>query len=243
MKFYEKLFQYYDDIFPFNKDTYTFLKEGLKEEDKVLDVACGTGVYSIALQKDSIKACGIDLDENMIKFAEEKAVKAGVYPDFIVTSMLNIELVSDGNLRRIFIIGNSLVHLKSLEEVRTFLNLCYDLIMEGGDLIIRILNYDRIIDEKIEKLPTLDVPLKGISFDRNYRYEDLSHLIEFSSILHVKDQTHEASVYLLPLRKDELIQALDAAGFKELEIYSTFKKDLFTPESMDLIIKAKKKEV
>ncbi len=244
MKFYEMLFRYYDDIFPFNKDTFTFLREGLEENDKVLDVACGTGTYAIALQKEQMKVCGLDLDENMVTLAEEKALEAGVKTDFVVTSMLNLDLVSDGNLKRIFIIGNSLVHLKSLDEVRTFFSLCYELLQDSGDLIIRILNYDRILDEKIHKLPTLEVPLKGITFERNYHFDEGSHIIELSSILQVQDETQEASVYLFPLRKETLLNELDIAGFKDIETYGSFKKEPFTPESKALIVKANKiKEV
>ncbi|NLB21512.1 MAG: class I SAM-dependent methyltransferase [Clostridium sp.] len=242
MKFYEMIFKHYDDIFPYNKETYSFLREGLQDEDKVLDVACGTGTYSIALQKDGMNLCGLDLDENMISLAEEKAEEAFVNPDFVVSSMLNLDLVSDGDLRRIYTIGNALVHLKSLEEIQTFLSLSYELLKDGGDLIIRILNYDRILDNKIDKLPTLEVPLKGITFERNYSFDEASELIEFSSILSVKDQTKEASIYLLPIRKDALLLELSNAGFKEIELYGSFKKEPYTDESTSLVIKAKKVE-
>lgn len=244
LKFYEMLFQYYDAIFPFNKETYGFLREDLKKDDKVLDVACGTGTYSIALQKEDITLCGVDLDENMIALAENKAKEAGVKPDFVVSSMLNLDLVSEGNLRRIFIIGNSLVHLKSRDEVRTFLKLCHELLEDGGDVIVKILNYDRILDEKIHTLPTLEVPLKGIIFERTYNFDEDSDMIEFSSKLQAQGNTEEASVYLLPMRESALLQDLTVTGFKEIEIYGSFKKEPFTSESPTLVIKAKKiKEV
>ncbi len=244
MKFYEMLFKHYDDIFPFNKETYTFLREGLEENDKVLDVACGTGLYAIALKKEKMRVCGLDLDENMVAIAEEKAIEAGVKPDFVVSSMLNLDLVSDGDLKRIFIIGNSLVHLKSLNEVSSFFHLCHELLNDEGDLIIKILNYDRIVNEKIAKLPTLEVPSKGICFERNYHYDEDSDMIEFSSTLHVQGETQEASIHLLPLRKNDLIGELEAAGFKAMEIYSGFSKEPFSAKSMALVVKAKKnKEV
>lgn len=240
MKFLEMIIKHYDDIFPFNKETYSFLREGLLDEDKVLDVACATGTYAIALQKDGMNLCGLDIDDNMIRRAEEKAEEAFVNPDFVVSSMLNLDLVSDGDLRRIYSISNALVQLKSLEEIQTFLSLSFELLKDGGDLIIRIFNYDRILDHKIDKLPSLEVPLKGITYDRNYNFDEDSELIEFTSILNVKDQTKESSIYLFPVRIDLLLEELFHVGFREIEVYGSFKKEPYTEESISLIIKAKK---
>lgn len=240
MKFYEMLVKYYDDIFPVNDETYSFIRQDLIEGDKVLDVACGTGTYTLPLQKEGILAFGVDLEESMIEVAEEKAKKEGIRSDFVVASMLNLDLVSDGDLRRIFIIGNSLVHLKSLDEIRTFLMLSYELLMNGGDLIIQIINYDKILDNGIKSLPTIEVPEKGVTFSRNYFYDLTSHSIEFASKLTVNGEVQESSVYLFPLRKDELIKELENAGFKEIEAYKNFKGEPYEKEAMPLIVKARK---
>lgn len=240
MKFYEMLVKYYDDIFPMNDETYSFIRQDLIEGDKVLDVACGTGTYTLPLQKEGILAFGVDLEESMIEVAEEKAKKEGIRSDFVVASMLNLDLVSDGDLRRIFIIGNSLVHLKSLDEIRTFIMLCYELLMNGGDLIIQIINYDKILDNDIKSLPTIEVPEKGVTFSRYYYYDLTSHSIEFASKLTVNGEVQESSVYLFPLRKDELIKELENAGFKDIETYKNFKGEPYEKEAMPLIVKARK---
>lgn len=238
MKFYEMLVKYYDDIFPLSESTYSFIREGLMEGDKVLDVACGTGTYTIPLQKEGILACGLDLEESMIDLAAEKANKAGIHGDFVVSSMLNLDLVSEGDLRRIFIIGNSLVHLKSLDEIRTFLMLVYDLLSDKGDLIIQVINYDRILDNDIKTLPTIEVPEKGISFRRLYTNDLSSHSIEFSSRLTVEGEDRESSIYLLPLRKDGLLKELENAGFKDIKTYKNFERDPYEKDAISLIIKA-----
>lgn len=234
------LVKYYDDIFPENQNTYSFLREGLVPGDKVLDVACGTGSYTIHLIRDGIAACGLDLEEAMIEKADKKAAREGVSPDFVVSDMLNIELVSDGGLRRIYIIGNSLVHLKYMDEVRAFLKSAYDLLSEEGDLIIQIINYERILSQDIDHLPTIQVPEKGIQFERNYNYDVSSSTIEFASILSTQDESRESSVYLLPLLKDELVTELTKIGFKDIEVYGNFNKDPFTENSIPLVLKAKK---
>jgi SAM-dependent methyltransferase len=240
LKFYEMLVKHYDDVFPMSQDTYGFIREDLKPGDKVLDVACGTGTYTIPLQKEGVLACGLDLEETMIEQAVEKAEEENVSGDFVVSNMLNIDLVSEGDLRRIYIIGNSLVHLKSMDEVRSFLSIAYDLLNDEGDLIIQIINYDRILSLGIDHLPTIEVPGKGITFERNYNYDVSSSTIEFASRLNVLSESKESSVYLLPIRKDDLLKELENVGFKDISVYGNFKKEPFTENSVPLIIKARK---
>lgn len=243
MKFYEMLVKYYDDIFPENQNTYDFLHEDLKPGDNVLDVACGTGNYTIHLIKDGIAACGLDLEDAMIEQADKKAEVEGVTPDFVVSNMLDMDLVSDGDLRRIYIIGNSLVHLKSMEEVRSFLKSAYELLAENGDLIIQIINYERILSMEIDHLPAIEVPEQGIIFERNYNYDVSTNTIEFASKLNVQNESQESSVYLLPVGKEELVNELEKTGFCNIEVYENFSKEPFTENSISLVIKANKNAI
>ena len=241
MRFYEILEKYYDFIFPFQKSTYDFIRDGLNPQDKVLDVACGTGSYTIALRKEGILSCGLDLEESMIRIAEKKAEEQGIQGDFIVSNMLDMDLVHEGGLRRIFIIGNSLVHLNSLNQIKSFITTAINLLNEDGDLVIQIINYDRILKEHIDHLPTIHVPEISLTFERNYTYDVEAHLVDFSSKLTLQGETEEASVLLFPLKSEELVHLLMEAGFEEIHLYGSFKKDPYTDSSLPLIVVAKKK--
>ena len=241
MRFYEILEKHYDYIFPFQNSTYDFIREGLNPQDKVLDVACGTGSYTIALRKEGILSCGLDLEESMIRIAEKKAEEQGIQGDFIVSNMLDMDLVHEGGLRRIFIIGNSLVHLNSLDQIKNFITTAYSLLHDEGDLMIQIINYDRILKEHIDHLPTIHVPEISLTFERNYTYDVEAHLVDFSSKLTLQGETEEASVLLFPLKSEELVHLLMEAGFEEIHLYGSFKKDPYTDSSLPLIVVAKKK--
>ncbi|MBP9921130.1 MAG: methyltransferase domain-containing protein [Proteiniclasticum sp.] len=241
MRFYEILEKHYDYIFPFQNSTYDFIREGLNPQDKVLDVACGTGSYTIALRKEGILSCGLDLEESMIRIAEKKAEEQGIQGDFIVSNMLDMDLVHEGGLRRIFIIGNSLVHLNSLNQIKSFITTAINLLNEDGDLVIQIINYDRILKEHIDHLPTIHVPEISLTFERNYTYDVEAHLVDFSSKLTLQGETEEASVLLFPLKSEELVHLLMEAGFEEIHLYGSFKKDPYTDSSLPLIVVAKKK--
>ena len=51
---------------------------------KILDVGCGTGRHAIELTKRGYNVTGVDLSENQLKRAREKAQEAGVTIDFQV---------------------------------------------------------------------------------------------------------------------------------------------------------------
>ncbi len=66
-------------------------------EDKiVIDLGCGTGIFSIgaALLKAK-KVIGIDIDERLIKIATKEAKKLGAIVDFLVTDVEDFNLQGD----------------------------------------------------------------------------------------------------------------------------------------------------
>jgi len=89
-KWYEELFENYAKKY----DNECFVKGTLGECDfiereqafdkslKILDVGCGTGRHSTELTKRGYNVTGVDLSENQIKRAREKAQEAGVTIDF-----------------------------------------------------------------------------------------------------------------------------------------------------------------
>ncbi|MBW8381720.1 MAG: class I SAM-dependent methyltransferase, partial [Youngiibacter sp.] len=171
LKFYEILATHYDDIFPLSGNTLSFLSEGLEPEAKVLDAACGTGTYAIALAGKGFQTVGVDIDESMVAIAETKAVMLDADADFIVSDMMDIDLVCTDEMDMIFCIGNSLVHLKDRKQALDFIRICHGLLKPGGSMILQIVNYDRILDESLTSLPTIEVKEKDITFVRNYKLD------------------------------------------------------------------------
>ncbi|MDS1030834.1 class I SAM-dependent methyltransferase [Bacillota bacterium LX-D] len=72
MEFYEALSQYYDDIIPLGKLQINFLQKMFSGKEKILDLACGTGNYALALEEMGYKTFGLDIDEKMVLKAKEK---------------------------------------------------------------------------------------------------------------------------------------------------------------------------
>ncbi len=70
MGFYEQISKYYDYIFPAGKEQIDFIETAAgTPPKKVLDIACGSGGYSVALAKDGYSVTAVDLDEKMVESA------------------------------------------------------------------------------------------------------------------------------------------------------------------------------
>ncbi|MBM7615222.1 class I SAM-dependent methyltransferase [Alkaliphilus hydrothermalis] len=242
MAFYEEFNKYYDYIFPTGKPQLQFISKRALGS-KVLDIACGTGNYSIPLAEQGLDVSAVDLDEGMIRALRQKAEAKGVTIKAATGDMkLLKEYFQEGGFQTIFCIGNSLVHLTSIDEIQQVLQDIYSLLEEEGILVLQIVNYDRILKYNVDHLPTIDNEDVGVSLVRKYDYNPVEHLVYFNTELIFQEQQmkFQNSVSLYPLKSEELQQMLKKAGFKIEEQYGSFKEDCYNEEAYANIIVARK---
>ena len=65
---------------------------------KILDVGCGTGRHSIELAKRGYQVVGIDLSENQLKKAREKAERLNLNIQFLNYDARNLPFISEFDL-------------------------------------------------------------------------------------------------------------------------------------------------
>lgn len=235
MKFYSEIAKYYDYIFPTGAVPLNLMADLAGDPPKsVLDVACGTGGYSIALEDAGHVVTSIDLNEKMIEGLRKKSLQIDSY----VLNMLHIEMLKR-KFDLIFCIGNSLVHLEDNDEILKFLRACKSCLNPNGKILLQIVNYDRILDKNIKSLPTIENKDADLTFERYYEYIGDRRKIEFETVLKVAGNEFGNKVYLHPIRSQELRDLLVEAGFENIELYGNFKKDPYDPEeSLPLIVTA-----
>lgn len=240
MGFYEEFSKYYDVVFPLGEAQLSFIKKRAKDKKKILDLAAGTGNYSIALAKEGYDVVAVDLDSEMVRKIEKKARNEGIKIRAISMDMKEIDKLED-KFDLIFCIGNSLVHLENIKEIGEVVSKLYNLLKKGGVLIIQIINYDRIVEKNIKELPTIDKPEEEIKFIRDY--EEKSGKILFKTKLIVKkgEEVYENCVSLYPLLSKDLENILKASGFNSIETYGGFNEAEYNIDSMAMVITAIKK--
>ena len=105
-KWYEELFTNY--VEKYEKESFTqgtmgevdFIESEIKRDKscRILDVGCGTGRHAIELAKRGYSVTGVDLSENMLNRAREKAIDTGVQIDFEKADARNLPFEDEFDL-------------------------------------------------------------------------------------------------------------------------------------------------
>ena len=244
MDFYRSISAYYDRIFPTDQKALAFLHSRAQPGSRILDIACGTGGYSIALAERGHRVTGIDLDRAMIRSARSKARDLERAPDFRVMNMLSLAEALDPGFDLLFCIGNSLVHLETDEQIGRFLGDCRTLLGAKGVLVVQIINYDRILAQGLTGLPTLRDDAIPLEFMRIYDLDPGGKVVIFRTELRVGRGADQRVIRnQIPLRivtSGQLTQLVSAAGFRGLELFGGFDGRSFGSECLPLILSARR---
>jgi len=233
-KMYNEISELYDKVFPFSKQKLSFLNNYL-QKGKILDLACGTGTYTIPLAKEN-EMSGFDLDEGMIKIAKSKSPNN---IDFKVKNMMDVNSLKEYN--SIFSIGNSIVHITDLDKLGKLLKNLNVSLKDEGVLILQIVNYDRILTNNIKELPKIEN--EGVTFTRRYNQKN-NGLIDFITTISYKDFSKTNQVELVPLKKDLLINLLEKSNFEITKTFGSFNEEPFSiKDSFHLILICKKRKI
>jgi 2-polyprenyl-3-methyl-5-hydroxy-6-metoxy-1,4-benzoquinol methylase len=242
MSFYKSISTYYHHIFPLNLAQVAFVRQSFNETQQLelLDIGCGIGELSFELSRHFKKVDAIDLDKSMIQRADQDfGTKAGNL-NFNVLNMLEIERTFGPNsMDAIVCFGNTLVHLDGPEQLLNFFKQSRAVLKNHGKLLLQIINYDRIIDQDIKTLPTIEND--EIKFVRNYRLHPDQKILDFETILTIKKtgKTLENTIQLYPVRKHEIIELVKKSGFNEIALYGNFKREPFSDNSIPMVMEAK----
>lgn len=233
MSFYGQLSQYYDEIFPVGKDEMRFVRGLLSGKKRILDMGCGNGNKTAELAGDA-QTVGFDANPGMIDAANRLNARPNIR--YMVLEMVDVgQTFPAASFDAALCLGNTLAHLTDTDALQAAFEQTRMVLEEGGEFILQILNYDRILDNNVTSLPVIDA--KHVRFIRNYEWRNGD--MHFVTELEVKNGgTYHNDVVLQPIRKRELAEALEQAGFSRIDYFGGYLGIPYDKDSFHLIARA-----
>lgn len=233
MELYKLLSKNYDRLFPVADREIAFLEAHVSGKARLLDIGCGTGGKSSRLAV-SRTVIGIDGSPEMISLARQ--THPGSNPDYRVADMLSLpEHFSPGSFDAVICLGNTLAHLSEPGQVDELFRQVRVLLCEGGVLIGQIVNFDRVISQKVDHLPVIETD--DLVFRRFYKWHGTAMIfrIELEDKSTGGIQTSETP--MRPILKESLESALRSAGFGPIEFFGDFSGNPYADDCFHLIFK------
>jgi ubiquinone/menaquinone biosynthesis C-methylase UbiE len=201
-----------------------------------LDVACGTGLYTILLAKLGVRITGVDSSPAMLDQARRHATSAGVGVDWVCAPMQELARQALPRVDAVLCLGNSIPHLLTDADLDAALAGFARLLNPGGIVVLQLLNYGRILRQG-ERLVGINRQA-----DKEYVrfYDFLGQRVRFN-ILEIdwsgdepRHQLH--STELRPYLAEELQAALLRHGWRAVRAHSGLHFADFDPDSPESVM-------
>lgn len=190
----------------------------------VLELACGTGALAVALSKRGYDVTGLDLSENMLSLANERAMEEQISLPLIQADMMDLSEI--GQFGAVTCFSDSLCYMPDEEAVSQVFQQVYNVLMKNGTFLF-----------DVHSIYQTDIVFPGYMF--NDQSEEISflwksyagekaHSVEhdLTFFVHDKeldlydryDETHKERTYPLEQYKSMLLKA----GFSSVEVSADF---------------------
>ncbi|MED4583470.1 methyltransferase domain-containing protein [Brevibacillus choshinensis] len=230
-------------------DVDFYLDQAKQAGGKVLELGCGTGRISIPLAQAGIDVTGLDLSQEMLEKAKQKASESGDTDSLHLMQgdMRNFDLGQTFSL--IMIPFRSFLHLLHIQEQMKALSCIRKHLAPGGKFVMNVfvpkINHFYEENEKMSLRGTyrLDDGEEVAMWDYT-RYDHFQQLCEVTRIYERSDAkglvkervTGRFNLrYIFPA---ELHHLFRLNGFKVTQRYGTFAKTAFDANSSEFIVVA-----
>lgn len=209
---YEKWTSYIEAIFQ---------SHGLKPES-IVDLACGTGGVTNILAKRGYQVTGVDISEDMLASAREKARKSGLRVPYICQNIINLELHHP--VDAITCMCDGFNYILDKQDMKSAFIKIYSYLKPGGLLVFDISSYYKlssVLGNNIMADTGEDISLiwynKFIKKDNTLEM-NLTFFIKEGNYYKRSDETHLQKAY----QQDEIIELLTECNFTNVTCLSPF---------------------
>jgi SAM-dependent methyltransferase len=244
MDFYDAMAEHYTDVVDEaaraeTVDRFARAMAGRAGGGRALDLACGAGLYSVALAGAGMDVTGVDISPGMLSLAQRRARDDDVSITLLEAPMEDLPPEIAGPFDLAVCMGNSVPHLLSNEDLASFFRGVAGRLVPGGLLAVHLLNYTRILADRERVVGVTRSDDRERQYVRFYDF--LDDLVRFN-ILEIRwpdvgPGVHDLqSTTLRPWQRDDLAAAITDAGLVGAEAFGSLDFAPFPPEQSDTLL-------
>ncbi|HXG10829.1 MAG TPA: methyltransferase domain-containing protein [Gemmataceae bacterium] len=117
-----------------------FARRHFDRPGRLIDLGCGTGRLLVPFAQRGYWVVGIDLSEEMLRVAGEKAVAAGVAVHRLKMNLVELDALADGSFDYAACLFSTLGMVNGAAERRRVVGHAYRLLRPGGKFILHVHN-------------------------------------------------------------------------------------------------------
>ncbi len=200
---------------------FRHLLNGKRDTKKILEFGCGTGSITTRLAKKGYAMTGVDLSEEMLPEADEKASKDNLPVRFYIGDMSDFTIGEKYDA--VIAACDSVNYLPSLEAVRGFIEGAFDTLEPGGLLLFDINTTEKFkqtISDKTFIYDLDDVYCVWESepdFDNGRMNYELTFFVPDEDGRYVRSEEQQTQ-YLYTV--ESIYHILKDCGFKDIKAYT-----------------------
>jgi len=140
---------------------------------------------------------------------------------------------------QIYCMGNTLPHLAGPAEIADFLGRARTALRPGGHLILQLINFEPLLKLPEHRFPVLETDeVRFVRLYRNIKASRLDFVIELTP--RHGGATQQATLPLYPVCAGELAKLLAAAGFSDLQLWSSYDQEAFSGQESHYLALARR---
>lgn len=215
---------------------------GIDANTIVADFGCGPGLYTTRLAEKNANVTGIDFSERSIRYAKETAAQKGLNIDYVCQNYLEFETEKRFDL--ITMIMCDFCALSPMQR-KKMLTRFYRLLNVGGSVLLDVYSLNAF-DQREEVSTYKYMQLNGFWSSENYygflntfKYDEEKVILDKYTIIE-EARTQTVYNWLQYFSPGSLRKEFEESGFNIEEYYSDVAGTVFSPESEEFAIAAKK---
>lgn len=216
-------------------------KENTKVKN-ILELACGTGNLTIPLTKKNYDIAGIDISDEMLSVAKQKAEREGIELVLLQQDITELDFEIT-NLDCVLCACYGFNYITYDEDLENVFEKSYELLREDGLFIFDISSYYKL--SSILGNNMYGENREEISYMWQNYFDEDENLVEMELAFFVKDENgkfdkfeevHQQRAYT----QEEITEMLKSVGFNSIKIYSDFTFESPNKESERIFFVCKK---